>query len=164
MQRSAFSRSRRELSNEYLLGQIGVDTAENEPLEVWWIIRIYVNNTEYYSILFIRVLTWDAREDRRLRAVNGRLAICSVSQPRTEPSKSHRRKYCRLIYTRNEGSSPPSWATRKSRHIAKIQMISMNREQRSIIKMQGCFNRSCTDECTSSVVSAPSLLWATSRS
>ena len=28
-------RSRRELSNEYLLAKIGVDTAENEPLEVW---------------------------------------------------------------------------------------------------------------------------------
>ena len=28
-------RSRRELSNEYLLAKIGVDTAENEPFEVW---------------------------------------------------------------------------------------------------------------------------------
>ena len=28
-------RSRRELSNEYLLAKIGVDTPENEPLEVW---------------------------------------------------------------------------------------------------------------------------------
>ena len=28
-------RSRRELSNEYLLAKIGVDTAENEPLDVW---------------------------------------------------------------------------------------------------------------------------------
>ena len=28
-------RSRRELSNEYLLAKIGVDSAENEPLEVW---------------------------------------------------------------------------------------------------------------------------------
>ena len=28
-------RSRRELSNEYLLAKIGVDTAANEPLEVW---------------------------------------------------------------------------------------------------------------------------------
>ena len=30
---SALCRSRRELSNEYLLAKIGVDTAENEPLE-----------------------------------------------------------------------------------------------------------------------------------
>ena len=28
-------RSRQELSNEYLLAKFGVDTAENEPLEVW---------------------------------------------------------------------------------------------------------------------------------
>ena len=28
-------RSRQELSNEYLLAKIGVDTSENEPLEVW---------------------------------------------------------------------------------------------------------------------------------
>merc|ERR1719379_2558961 len=34
VQRSAICRSRRELSNEYLLAKIGVDTAENEPLEV----------------------------------------------------------------------------------------------------------------------------------
>ena len=35
VQRSTLCRSRRELSNEYLLAKIGVDTAENEPLEVW---------------------------------------------------------------------------------------------------------------------------------
>ena len=35
MQRSALCRSRRELSNAYLLAKIGVDIAENEPLEVW---------------------------------------------------------------------------------------------------------------------------------
>ena len=34
MQRSAFCRSRRELSNEYLLAKFGFDTAENEPLKV----------------------------------------------------------------------------------------------------------------------------------
>ena len=34
VQRSALCRSQRELSNEYLLAKIGVDTAENEPLEV----------------------------------------------------------------------------------------------------------------------------------
>ena len=35
VQRSALCRSRRELFNEYWLEKIGVDTAENEPLEVW---------------------------------------------------------------------------------------------------------------------------------
>ena len=43
-------RSRRELSNEYLLAKIGDDTAENEPLEVWG--KIFNIN-----ILFNRVLT-----------------------------------------------------------------------------------------------------------
>ena len=34
MQRSAYCRSRRELSNEYLLATFGFDTAENEPCKV----------------------------------------------------------------------------------------------------------------------------------
>ena len=34
MQRSALCRSRRELSNEYLLAKIGFDTAENEPIKL----------------------------------------------------------------------------------------------------------------------------------
>ena len=34
MQRSALCRSRRELSNAYLLAKIGFDTAENEPCKV----------------------------------------------------------------------------------------------------------------------------------
>ena len=32
VQRSALCRSRRELSNEYLLAKFGFDTAENEPI------------------------------------------------------------------------------------------------------------------------------------
>ena len=40
-------RSRRQLSNEYLLAKIGVDTAENEPRSLG----------ENYSILFIRFLS-----------------------------------------------------------------------------------------------------------
>jgi len=35
VQRSALCRSRRELSNEYLLAKFGFDTAENEPPKVW---------------------------------------------------------------------------------------------------------------------------------
>ena len=35
MQKSALCRSRRELSNEYLLAKIGVDTAEDQLLKVW---------------------------------------------------------------------------------------------------------------------------------
>ena len=37
-------RSRRELSNAYLLAKIGVDTAENEPLKVWG------ENSIHYSL------------------------------------------------------------------------------------------------------------------
>ena len=42
-------RSRRELSNEYLLAKIGVDTAENEPLEVW------LKIIQYYSFVSLSV-------------------------------------------------------------------------------------------------------------
>merc|ERR1711924_555446 len=47
VQRSALCRSRRELSNEYLLAKIGVDTAENEPLEVWGKIQFTIHFTPY---------------------------------------------------------------------------------------------------------------------
>ena len=40
-------RSRRELSNEYLLGEIGVDTAENEPLEVRGEIKFNIHSPPY---------------------------------------------------------------------------------------------------------------------
>ena len=42
-------RSRRELSNEYLLAKIGVDTAENEFLQVSF------NIIQYYSIVSLLV-------------------------------------------------------------------------------------------------------------
>ena len=45
MQRSALCRSRRELSNENLLAKIGVDTAENELLQVLFKI------IQHYSIV-----------------------------------------------------------------------------------------------------------------
>ena len=44
VQRSALCRSRRELSNEYLLAKIGVDTAENEPLKVWRKIQFIIHS------------------------------------------------------------------------------------------------------------------------
>ena len=46
-------RSRRELSNEYLLAKIGVDTAENEPLEVCGKI------IQYYSFVSLEVIAVD---------------------------------------------------------------------------------------------------------
>ena len=47
MQRSALCRSRRELSNAYLLAKIGVDTAENESLEVWGKIQFIIHLPPY---------------------------------------------------------------------------------------------------------------------
>ena len=47
-------RSRRELSNEDVLAKIGIDTAENEPLEVWGKI---VQNSIHYS-----VASWNATQ------------------------------------------------------------------------------------------------------
>ena len=44
VQRSALCRSRGELSNEYLLAKIGVDTAENEPLEAWGKIQFIIHS------------------------------------------------------------------------------------------------------------------------
>ena len=43
-------RSRQELSKEYLLAKIGVDTAENEPLKVWG----------KFNLIFIRLLGRDS--------------------------------------------------------------------------------------------------------
>ena len=37
-------KSRQELSNEYLLAKIGVDTAENEPLKVWSEIQFIIHS------------------------------------------------------------------------------------------------------------------------
>ena len=37
-------RSRPELSNEYLLAKIGVDTAENEPLKVWRKVQFIIHS------------------------------------------------------------------------------------------------------------------------
>ena len=37
-------RSRQELSNEYLLAKIGVDTAENEPLKIWRKIQVIIHS------------------------------------------------------------------------------------------------------------------------
>ena len=48
-------------SNEYLLAKIGVDTAENEPLEVW---LIYVNIIQYYSFVSLARTSadWDPQK------------------------------------------------------------------------------------------------------
>ena len=40
-------RSRKMLQNEYLLAKIGLDTAENEPLQVWGVIQFNIQSTPY---------------------------------------------------------------------------------------------------------------------
>ena len=55
MQRSALCRSRRELSNAYLLVKIGVDTAENELLQVVF------NIIQYYSFVSLAQTYMPAR-------------------------------------------------------------------------------------------------------
>ena len=39
------------LKNEYLVAKIGVDTAENEPLQVWGVIQFNIHFTPY-SLVF----------------------------------------------------------------------------------------------------------------
>ena len=62
VQRNALCRSRRELSKEYLFAKIGVDTAENEPLEVWWKI------IQYYSFVSLVESRSDVHELQSARA------------------------------------------------------------------------------------------------
>ena len=63
-------RSRQELSNEYLLAKIGVDTAENEPLEVWG------ENSIQYSLHSL--LAAQLRRSAGCRAPAWCTARCSV--------------------------------------------------------------------------------------
>ena len=84
VQRIALCRSWRELSNEFLLDEIGVDTAENEPLEVWGKIIQYYSfvsllasqrpsglrrathpETHAFGRLNIEQLAYQAQESRR---------------------------------------------------------------------------------------------------
>ena len=53
---SALCRSRRELSNEYLLAEIGVDRTENEPFEVWGKIIQYYS---FVPLMNMGLGTWE---------------------------------------------------------------------------------------------------------
>ena len=107
VQRSALCRSRRELSNEYLLAKIGVDTAENEPLEIWAKIQFTIHFTPYRIRIFLlrlerfkRSRLKECRSDgsRRgfseeyLLAKTSLVIVCLLAsvQPRTSPAKSAR--------------------------------------------------------------------------
>ena len=55
-------RSRRELSNEYLLAKIGVDTAENEALAAWGKI------IQYYSFVSLAQIRAQPEAEERDRS------------------------------------------------------------------------------------------------
>ena len=73
-------RSRRELSNEYLLAKIGVDTAENEPLEVWGKI------IQYSSFFFRRDALKEqfGKEPNRVSCLAVKGALLGTRHPRKE--------------------------------------------------------------------------------
>ena len=93
VQRSALCRSRRELSNEYLLAKIGVDTAENEPVEVWG------KNSIQYSIVSLVFSLFSVRR-RSLKYVRSnfsgpRRCVCGLVVARvcffgTHPTRAAR--------------------------------------------------------------------------
>ena len=63
-------RSRQELSNESLLAKIGVDTVENEPLEVWGEI------IQYYSFASLVLALRETRRGREDGAGGKRRETC----------------------------------------------------------------------------------------
>ena len=67
VQRSALCRSRRELSNEHLLDEIGVDTAENEPVEVWG------KNSIHYSFAFQKMIF--EKLEKKLEKIGKKLEV-----------------------------------------------------------------------------------------
>ena len=75
-------RSRRELSNEYLLAKVGFDTAETEPLEVWGKLQFILHSPPYLGGAAQREAALrDGRQDdlavpaELLRSVLERLAV-----------------------------------------------------------------------------------------
>ena len=70
MQRSALCRSRRAPSHENLLAKIGVDTAENEPLEVWG------KTIQYYS--FVSLMVMDKRSKAAVNVLRSTAARYSA--------------------------------------------------------------------------------------
>ena len=70
-------KSRRELSNEYLLAKIGVDTAENEPLEVWGKIFTIIHWCPYRDRAVARRAGREARRVGGRHEREGRAAGCA---------------------------------------------------------------------------------------
>ena len=87
-------RSRRELSNAYLLAKIGVDTAENEPLEVWG------ENSIQYSLHSLGPSAQPSEPARRAGTARGQKAPWPPEEP--EPRR---------------GANPSPWLTEKPRAV-----------------------------------------------
>ena len=106
MQRSALCRSRRELSNAYLLAKIGVDTAESEPLEVWG------ENSIQYSLHSLGAAAAAARPSwRRSRGKRprrpepegdgrgGEVAVLSSTPAAARPREERRRRLQEEVFS-----------------------------------------------------------------
>ena len=85
-------RSRRELSNEYLLDEIGVDTAENELLQVLFKI------IQYYSI--VSLLAPGVESLRRRRAFAKPVGLRVVPGSAKQARRARRRRELALLRLR----------------------------------------------------------------
>ena len=81
-------RSRRELSNAYLLAKIGVDTTENEPLEVWGKIQFNIHSPLYWRVDTARARSRTGLDGLRIVFKNlevaGRLPLGEKERNRAE--------------------------------------------------------------------------------
>ena len=122
MQRSALCRSRRELSNEYLLAKIGVDTDENELLQVLF------NIIQYYSIVSLLGVARSTLWDRRVSEISGILSRTPSS--RAVPS-------CQLSSSAQAAAGSPAAADvdsalrgqRAQRRLLREQRVRAGRRQ-----------------------------------
>ena len=90
MQSSALCRSRRELSNEYLLAKIGVDTAENEPLEVWGKLFNIIQSCPYSAACDLSLSETRPAVTAQVASSseNGSAAICAVAAVKDMPERA----------------------------------------------------------------------------
>ena len=85
MQRSALCRSRRELSDEYLLAKIGVDTAENDSF------KSLGENSIHYSFASL------GREDRGFDLLHGLMAEVSSRASVAAVESPGRERGCAIV-------------------------------------------------------------------
>ena len=88
-------RSRRELSNEYLLAKIGVDTAENEPLEVWG------ENSMHYSLHSLTAI----QGKRKSRKKIGEVVVAILEDPPLGARGEGKSREAASVQARIEGAA-----------------------------------------------------------